>query len=165
MLKPFELLDGFGLAHIPIDVLHALEHNFGDGSGPTAATHNGDAGLYVVFPSVHSETRKLGFTLNIPLSNILDTGFGCVKFVFLNDVAQLLLDFLRIGAVEICHGVVTGFLEQGHKLFGDAQCGVGRGGVARRFFLGSHLGEEQYFLYLCLAGHEHSEAVNTDTDT
>ena len=71
---------------------------------------------------------------------------------------------LRLLVGQIADEIVAQLLQDGNNIFGDADSGISTHSIARRILLRTHRGEEQYFLNVALARHQHYQAVDAYTD-
>ena len=67
--------------------------------------------------------------------------------------------FLRVHVFQVGNHVVACLLQYRHEFFSHTDCRIFVCGVALRLCFGTHLREQENFLYCCLAGHEHYQSV------
>ena len=100
-----------------------------------------------------------------PGSNFVYRRLLEVELVFLDDVADLLLETLGLLGSDVLNKVETGLAENGYPLLRYTNFGpLGRCAL-RNLLLGLHLREQHDLANGELTGEQHHQTVDTDTDT
>src|SRR3712207_1542797 len=108
---------------------------------------------------------QLYIGLIYPRLELFYRGFLIIELVFLDNLAQLLLQSLCLLLLNVADKIKTGLAKHVNPFFTDAKFGPFLYTILRYFGLGLHLGEEKYLLNELLTHHQHAEAVDSNADT